>query len=246
MRKNSIIILVLILICSLILTSTGFIFSQDIEKPEQLFKELRDSYSSKFPTDFIAEVQSELMGKELKDVPEFEKINPKESFKIVFIFIKEFGERLVVENACLLTRNKFQDYLEVYKSFRSFLDPSITLESFFSQYKWEMLEPNDKFYVVKMLTRGILNEYYKVYVSKEDLLVEQTLYYKDNKVIGRVDIKYGRYGKYFVPNIITGFTNVLNTENEYEKKDFDIKLINFKVNTGLTVDDILGDDDIDC
>jgi len=147
MKKNNILIIAIILITSIVIMNSA-LFSQNIT-PEKLFGDVRDSYNQKFPQDFSATIESKQLEKELKQVPAYEKIDAKKPFEIKFLFIKEYGERIIVDNACMMTRNKFQDYLEVYKTFRSFLDPAITSDSFFRQYKWTIVDNNKKFYVIR-------------------------------------------------------------------------------------------------
>jgi hypothetical protein len=244
MKSKNLIITVLIVIFSVALLG-NVLFTQEVD-PEDLFMKIRNAYMAKFPTDFTADIQSKTLSKELEDVPDYEKIDPEQPFSIKFIFLKEYGERIIVENACMLTRNKFQDYLEVYQSFRSFLDPSITAESFFRKYLWEVVDANNKFYVIKMSVRGSKDEYYQIYVNRKDMLVERTFYYKDKVETGRVDIDYKKIGRFVVPSDIKGMTNIVNEENQVERKEFEIHLKDFKVNQNLTVDDILGDEGIDC
>jgi hypothetical protein len=241
--KNAVIISLLIVIS--IFTVGNILFTQEIES-EDLFMKVRNAYMAKFPTDFTADIQSTTLSKELAGVPDYEKLNPEEPFNIKFIFLKDYGERIIVENACMLTRNKFQDYLEVYQSFRSFLDPSITAESFFRKYIWEIVDVNNKFYVIKMSVRGSKDEYYQIYINRNDMLVERTFYFKDEVETGRVDIDYKKIGRFVVPSNIRGISNIVNEQNQLERKEFEIRLNNFKVNQNLTVDDILGDEGIDC
>ncbi len=241
--KNALIISLLIFIS--IFMVGNILFTQEIE-PEDLFMKVRNAYMAKFPTDFTADIQSTTLSKELTGIPDYEKIDPEKPFNIKFIFLKDYGERIIVENACMLTRNKFQDYLEVYQSFRSFLDPSITAESFFRKYIWEIVDVNNKFYVIKMSVRGSKDEYYQIYINRNDMLVERTFYFKDNVETGRVDIGYKKIGRFVVPSSIKGMSNIVNEQNQIERKEFEIRLNNFKVNQNLTVDDILGDEGIDC
>lgn len=251
-NKKNILVITLILMFSatMITISSGLSFSQSKsdKELEDLFDKIRSNYLSKLPEDFSAVVESNKLETELEKVNEdIEKINPDEDFVIKFLYKKEFGERLVVENACMLTRNKFQDYLEIYKSFRSFLDPSVRKDDFFRQYKWEQPDKgNDKFYVIKMTTRGINNEYYMMYINKETLFIERSFYYRDGNSVGRVDLEYMKKEKYTVPSLIKGYTWVMNAMNKLIKKEFNIKLKNFKINQNLTVDDILSDEGIDC
>lgn len=244
-RKNTLVITLILVFCTLLIAGNSLVFSQsDLSK--RLFETVRRNYTMKFPEDFIATVNSETMEEELKEVPDYEKINPDKPFSIKFIFIQEYGERIIVENACMLTRNKFQDYLEVYKSFRTFIDPTISTESFFRQYKWDIISNNRKYYVVKMSKRGLPNEYYQIYIEKNNMLMVRTLYYKDLSLRGRVDIDYINIGKYVVPHIIKGYTDIVDEDNKTERKEFSIELSDFKLNLGLTVDDILGDEGVDC
>ena len=245
MKKNTIIIVSLMIIVFILIGFSGSIFSQS-EESKELFEEIRKAYKKELPKDFIANVESEHMDKDLEEVPDYEKINPDDSFSIKFVFIKQFGERIIVENACMLTRNKFQNYLEVYKTFRSFLDPSIKSESFFRKYNWMISNKNPELYEIKMIIRGIKNEYYKIYINKKNKLVKSASYFKNEEEIGRVDITYDTVDTFTVPTLIEGYTNVIDTENKLKKQNFKIMLNNFKVNLGLTIDDILGDDEIDC
>lgn len=249
-NKNSFIIVSFTMIVAVLLFLTMPLFSQSQDNiygdEGILFDEVRDSYIRNFPSDFTADIISDSMFSELEDVPEWEKLNPAEPFNIKFIFLKDYGERIIVDNACTLTRNKFNDYLEVYKSFRSFLDPRMKKASFFRKYKWEIVNNNRKYYVIKMFTRGVDKEYYQIYIEKYNMLVKRAFYYKDLKVIGRVDLGYKNIEGFFVPDLIEGYSNITNESNIVERKEFSIRLDNFKINQNLTVEDILGDGDIDC
>jgi hypothetical protein len=249
-RKNILLIALILMLSTIVMIDTSLSFSQNksSKELEDLFDKIRNNYLNKLPNDFTAVVESRKLENELDKVNEdIEKVNPDEPFVIKFLYKKEFGERLLVENACMLTRNKFQDYLEVYKSFRSFLDPSVRKDDFFRQYKWEQPDKgNEKFYVIKMTTRGIKNEYYMMYINKETLFIERSFYYKHGSPVGRVDLEYTKKGKYTVPSLIKGYTWVTDIMDKLIKKEFSIKLKNFKINQNLTVDDILSDEGIDC
>lgn len=243
MKKKCIISSIIIL--SFFIFNIKLVYSQ-VESPEDLFLKVRSNYINQLPTDFTAEVSSWNLERELQNVPDYEKIDPSKPFKIKFLFIKEYGERLIVDNACMLTRNRFHNYLEVYQSFRSFLEPSINAESFFRRYNWEIISNNRAYYVIKMSTRGITNEYYQIYINKSDMLLARTFYFKDNNQVGRIDITYNTVRGYKVPNIINGYSFITNEKNETERKEFELQLKNFKINIDLTIDDILGDDGVDC
>lgn len=200
---------------------------------EEVYYRLRDNYQTQWPDDFEARVIGREIEISLSDIPEdfYEDGEPY----VRYIFKRDIGDRIIVENVHPMYRNRFASHLEVYNNYRTFLDPLMDYETFILTYDWNIIMTTEHEIIIRMhdKNRGE-GTYFIITISLPEYLMKSAESYNRNEFQGIVNVIYEQEGEYTYPRILDGYGVV-----EEESRTFRLILTDFTPNIGITEEDFV-------
>lgn len=217
MKKLFIGIILLLLITNLVFASQARI----------LFEKIRAKNDEYMPKSFSAVVNSDEVRRGLGTVPPRERLG---RLYLLFMFHKEYGERLLIKNTTDNHKNMYAAYLSLYNDFKIFLKKDRTYQDFTAVYNWEIFRENAFQYQIKMQKkRNRAGDYFLLHVNKNSLLITHVEKFTNGRVTDFYRLNYAQIGRYRILNSFT-FNGIIKGKRVYVSFFFS----DFKINVNFT------------
>lgn len=194
---------------------------------EDLYKKIKDFYTTEFPEKFLCEIEGETLKNSIDRLPK-EAIKDQKNLKIVLLFHKEWGSRVILKGV----EEPFMDRFSYIENIFEFIIPFVgkkTYQDFVKKYEIYDIREN-VFKMKKKLTSG---SFLEITLSKN--IVINVKEYKENKLLMNVFIDYKKIEKYAAPINIKVF---YYDDNKLRTLKFDLK--NYDFNPNIKEEDFLG------
>ncbi len=195
--------------------------------PEKNFKKLNSYLKNKFPEKFTCDINGDSLRESIKKIPK-EAILKKEQQKIVLLFHKKWGSRVILKGV----EEAFEDRFSYIEGVFEFIYPFIREQKYNTfKVKYDIFDSKrSNFKLRKKLTKGT---YLHIFLKKNKVMSAKE--YKNNELKMNIDIKYIKKNKYLLP----AFMRIFFYEDG-KLRSLNFKLMNFNFKPNITEEDFLG------
>lgn len=167
---------------------------------DDLYKKVYEYYDLVTPQSYEAELEGELITKQIKTIPADQIRGSLEDVTVVFYFKKGFGPKIYTKNIADFYKSMFSIFIPHLKlsGFYILLAEDEGLSGFKDSFIFTLLEEKEEEYIVLKVKEkdGDENEYAKFFLNKEKYFIEKAKYYKKDKLRFTSVLTYVEKGEY--------------------------------------------------
>lgn len=172
---------------------------------ESLYSKMKESQSRLYPKGFEAELEGEIVNKQISTIPSNKYANGLSGVKLIFKFTQNQKPLFILQNVDSFYRNMFSIFEGVLETtgFYAVVGVNKTYKDFMKIFDIKQAMYKADYVEAVAFGRGDDGNYSVVYkISKETFFVEEASYFLKSKKIYQVNIEYTQVGGYIVPKSI--------------------------------------------